>query len=382
MTYSFAERTMPGPLREPLLWGAIASLGVHALLWLLLPLLPSRPITTEAEIQRPVDLIELTPAERSRLPEFLSDELAMPSLPEFNSPPSLQSPEFSLSPIPNQPPVRLSPTLPPFFVPPPPAPSSSAFRVPRTRLPSATSLGRSNAQSDLRQRQRALEEQLAREEAANPSPTPTPTLTPGENLPNIAGSSATPTPSPTPGAADLQTTPATIGQSSPGATPTPASGVTEELLAEVKQRPERYAYDASGTSNDDALTRYTNWFASAVTWMGEDYDPANYGPESAPSAEVNAPIPRQACVADLSNAQPAVIGVAVDADGNVVDEPAPSVLQSTGYPFLNERALEQAQALTYEGNGRKQAYRVTVTFVAADVCEGVTQPAEPEEQEG
>src|SRR6476646_11174225 len=95
MSYGSFLKSLPQALRQPTGIATIASLGVHGLLWIVLPILPLASKTTESEAQRSVQLVELTPAEQSRLPSFATPQLSLPHLPKttnlFPSLPSLQS---------------------------------------------------------------------------------------------------------------------------------------------------------------------------------------------------------------------------------------------------------------------------------------------------
>ncbi len=374
-----------------MIWGAIASVGIHSLMWLVLPLLPSRAEATEDQIQRPVDLIELSPVEQSRLPDVLIQENQMQNqIPEgtadFGDFFGMQPPGLSMSPIPGQTPARLTPTLPPFFVPPPPpAASSTPFQLPPSRFPPLGSRSTAPITPPLRPTpvRPNLERQLEVEREALNSPpaeaTPTPQLTPGTTPPELE-----------PGAADLQTTPATPANPSPSPSDVAANEgeaangpevlerspeLTQTLLADVEANPELYAYSDSGTTTDETTESYLGWLAIASEWMGEDYDPADYGAD-APVRNITATVPQQACViGELDQVQPAIVGLAVDADGQLVDEPPPTLLRSTGYEFLNRRAMTQAMLLSFEGTGIRQAVRVEVNFVQADACDDVEEVA-------
>jgi hypothetical protein len=355
-------------------------------MWLVLPLLPSQAEPTEDQIQRPVDLIELSPVEQSRLPDVLIQENQtqnqMPDgTADFGDFFGMQPPGLSMSPIPGQPPARLTPTLPPFFVPPPPpAAPSTPFQLPPSRFPPLGSRSTAPITPTVRPN---LERQLEVEREALDSPsaeaTPTPTLTPGTTPPELE-----------PGAADLQTTPATQANPSPSPSDVAANEdeaangpealerspeLTQTLLADVEANPELYAYSASGTTTDETTESYLGWLATASEWMGEDYDPADYGAD-APVRNITATVPQQACViGELDQVQPAIVGLAVDAEGQLVDEPPPTLLRSTGYEFLNRRALTQAKLLSFEGTGIRQAVRVEVDFVQADACDDVEEVA-------
>lgn len=110
----------------------LGSLGIHGLLWAVLPGLPLNQ-AAKSPTQRTVGLVQLTPEEQSRLPQTLNP--ADTALPDFANQPS------ALPPLPPPPPLQTS-VLPPLQLPPgaapvytlPPAqnppPPTQTYRVP------------------------------------------------------------------------------------------------------------------------------------------------------------------------------------------------------------------------------------------------------------
>src|SRR6478672_4656810 len=139
MSYWSFIKSLPEVLRQPSGIATIASVGFHGLLWVILPVLPLSSKTTESEAQRPVQLVELTPAEQSRLPSFATPQLSLPPLPKttnlFPSLPSLQSsnslPSTSSSPY-NLPLFASPPTSFSFS---PSLPLPAPVGVPLTQIP-------------------------------------------------------------------------------------------------------------------------------------------------------------------------------------------------------------------------------------------------------
>lgn len=326
---------LPSPLlnrfREPMVLAALASIGLHGLLWVVLPLLPEPPQAQEADVQRPVELIELTPAEQSRLPDFSLPDLDLPPLTAPGSasgsatalPPltGSTSPDFSLTPLPNQPPVGLPPLFVPPLPPPPPFFSSRppAFDIsPRTTPPPSPRV----------------------------SPTSPPSPTPGGRSPSA---SPTPTTSPTPTASPAGSqTPAP-----PDADASPAPpALTAEERALITLNPE-----LANQSQSVGLATFSTWFnEQARPWLGDQTT------VEIPKREVNAGYPPLACQIPLgNNVVSVVVGVLVDADGKVVADPAPALLWPSGYPIFNQEAIAVAQRQTFEA-GNKRAFQVTVNF--------------------
>lgn len=389
MTYLPADNSFPEQLRrwsqEPFWWAAIASLGVHSLLWVALPFLPSSAETEQA-VQKPVELIQLTPQEQSRVPDFAAPQATIPAFPTRPNN-ALPGQGFSLSPLPNQGFSRFpSSTLPPFFVPPvPPLPPLSSFR-PRTttRLPQRSPLVIPPPPPSL--------------PPATPANPATPNLSPGFtnsgrslNVPRQNGSASLPslTAAPTPGTPPLfsrppsslespppSTTPSTspsptsngaTGTSSPGASNSPSSATTPgasnqplspaQQLTELRRRePRLFTFNPQGASSDQANLAYLGWL-DQIGRQEQD-------PEDLEKVELSSTYPAAACLLapELENkAVTSVAGVVVDADDKLVDDPV--LLRSGEYGIFGAEAIALARAHTFDNpTDTAQPYLVEVTF--------------------
>lgn len=107
MSYASLIKTLPGTFSTNL--AVLASLGIHGILWAVLPVLPFESKSVESDSQRSVGLLELTPEEQSRLPS--TSEVM---LPPFATQPSVLPP---LPPPPFQTSVLPLPALPPQLTP-------------------------------------------------------------------------------------------------------------------------------------------------------------------------------------------------------------------------------------------------------------------------
>jgi hypothetical protein len=109
-------------LRQPAWIASLASIGIHGLLWAVLPILPlsSKPAELE-EKRRTVQLVELTPEDLSKVPQFAQPQSLYPidPIPKSILP---SSPSTQPSPLPSIDPSLLYP-LP--ITPPPPVTSWS-----------------------------------------------------------------------------------------------------------------------------------------------------------------------------------------------------------------------------------------------------------------
>ncbi|WP_146087186.1 hypothetical protein [Chroococcidiopsis sp. TS-821] len=107
-------RTLPESFRSTNGMAAVASLGIHGLLLIVLPFLPYDSQLAANVQQRTVGIVELTPEEQSRLPGASSVPAALPSfatqpspLPPLPPPPSF--PVGALPPLPD--PITLPPSI-------------------------------------------------------------------------------------------------------------------------------------------------------------------------------------------------------------------------------------------------------------------------------
>ena len=121
MSYASLIKILPETLRSSTGKAALASLGIHGLLGVVLPVLPFDSKPVESQLQTTVGLIELTPAEQSRLPQVSTPQVTIPPVATQPSglpplPPASSLPPSVLPPLP---PVS---SLPPGVLPPLPPP--------------------------------------------------------------------------------------------------------------------------------------------------------------------------------------------------------------------------------------------------------------------
>ncbi|MCZ2200690.1 MAG: hypothetical protein O1I87_01935 [Cylindrospermopsis raciborskii PAMP2012] len=125
MSYVSVLKSIPEILGQPTGIAAIASLGVHGAIALIVPLMPidsnhnqtARPDTTKA-----VGLMELSPADQNRLPQSTSAQIAT-QLPQLALQSQIPLSGLSVAGQPPEPPVQ--PVLPPPLLPPIPTSSSN-----------------------------------------------------------------------------------------------------------------------------------------------------------------------------------------------------------------------------------------------------------------
>ncbi|WP_417040446.1 hypothetical protein [Cylindrospermopsis raciborskii] len=149
MSYVSVLKSIPEILGQPTGIAAIASLGIHGAIALIVPLMPidsNHNQTARTDTTKAVGLMELSPADQNRLPQSTSAQIAA-QLPQL----ALQSqiPLGGLSVVGQEPPVQ--PVLPPPLLPPIPTSSSnynlsvlpqrqSLPRIPATSVDKASNL--------------------------------------------------------------------------------------------------------------------------------------------------------------------------------------------------------------------------------------------------
>lgn len=353
---STLKQRMQDIWRNPSAVSAIASLGFHGLLFIGLPLLPYAAITArEPEIQKPVEMVELTPEEQQRLPDFST--LPPIELPQITNPPQPDDSDlFSFSTLPKPPTNSLSPSpdslftpppLPIFIPPAPPAPLPSfSIQIPTAPAPAAPS---SPAPAP---------------EATAPQRSPLPSVEP-EEIPDVAVETGPESPQP-----EQSDQTETEVAASPSPTARTQDQILQDLVAEQQALREPYTYNPSGTSVEEASVSFFDWFSQA---MGRVFE---QGKDRLPNPqEVTSEYPKLAC--PLKQSRNAVVGVAVDADNQIVSEP--KILQSSGYRLFNQEALKLAETYAFENSsGDKQVYLLRVNFeYSEDVCPPGLGPLDP-----
>lgn len=353
---------------DPLFWGTVISLGAHGLLWLVGPLLPGDNRRTEADVQRPVELVELSPIDQNRLPDALTQPPTLPDVAE----PSFADLDLPTRPD-SDPPISFAPIFPSIPPPPPPAnsfrPPSGFNFPPRRSNPSRTP------------------------PPSTPQPTESPDLTPepSNDIPNLG---------------DLGDGEPITGDSNTARGDTRGSGSTDsppedtppqfpsDLVARVEENPEQFAFSEDGTGAEAGNANWGTWLEEqAYPWLAEDGLSDAELEEKAdatltPVEVENVAYPPIACVAssqlsgkatteltaeDLVRGS-AVIGILVGPDGRVAEDGEPFLIQSSGYAFLDAEALEIAKAQEPPPSSWREIYSVQVNFVPnLATCEQLLQ---------
>ncbi|ELR99671.1 TonB family protein [Gloeocapsa sp. PCC 73106] len=125
----------------------------------------------------------------------------------------------------------------------------------------------------------------------------------------------------------------------------------DNLLASVQAKAQLLKYDVSDTKISDVQKNYQSWLAGQeqdnpqkIAWQG------NY--------------PRDGCIKKVQGTT--VYGVLVDPKGKIINL---QLIQSAGYPLLNQQAAQQIEAFNFTPTSAIQPYVVTVEFAYnANLC--------------
>jgi TonB family protein len=141
------------------------------------------------------------------------------------------------------------------------------------------------------------------------------------------------------------------------------------LIARRQELQQLFSYNETGITNTEALANYTQWFAKVTEFLGNDWDGKN-----ATEVSISAPYPPEACFRQLRGI--AIVGVVTNPEGQVLDDPAPILLRSSGYQFFNLRALEIVKSHEFEATRKKKAYQVSVEFTPnSQRCSNMSSPS-------
>ncbi|CAA9584154.1 hypothetical protein AVDCRST_MAG81-3499 [uncultured Synechococcales cyanobacterium] len=330
MSYSSIIEGLPEPLRHPSRLAIIASMAFHGVAFAVLPFLPTP--STAVNTQRMVNLIELSAAEQNRLPQVSASQLpqtgsasgGLPPLGLGTLPPGL--PNYSVDS-----PIAFDPSIPralpefnaPVVIPlptrpsqPPPDPDPSAAPLPGNQ---ALEVPQSNSNVPPFD-----PNQLPGVAPANPAIPPGPSPEPFFPLPDpgtTEGSIAS-VPIPSPSSQPPTPLPARPGSESQPPAPLPARpGSESQPPAPLPAGPgSEWLVEARRVSGDPALTIQTQ----AVTL----------------------PYPEKLCNSPLKGPVPVQVLALVNPTGKLVALSGSigglRLLESTGYPTLNNVALDPA----------------------------------------
>lgn len=318
------SNSLAAKLVQPANIAIFASVGIHAvLLGVVLPNLHNSK--QENSTRRTVPLIELSPLEQTRLPDF--------------SPPLPETPPF-----PNTP---LDSGINPSFLPPPSTPN----------YPNDSSI--TSFYPDL---------------PSVPLPPPPPQITfppvakidplppPQQTLP----STPTKTPVvPSTSASESKKSPNTQTNETKPKTPTKSSPTTiavvrqQRLVADIRLLGNSLQKNETDTTEQEARKNYNNWLKSIKA-------------EKAQNLKIAGTYPKDACIRKLEGTTE--YGVVVNPEGKVSNL---ELIRSAGYPVFNQQALQNITNRSFENKtGKPQPHRVEVNFqYDRKICPSLSLPA-------
>ncbi|WP_052470606.1 TonB family protein [cyanobacterium endosymbiont of Epithemia turgida] len=354
----------------------ITSAGIHALLLgLLLPNLTDlNPLQkSDHHNQRDVEIIELTSAEITRLPDQLplldihnfpkSFPTDIPVLDSFSLSPSAAPNTFNALPalpaLPAPPALPALPALPslnsarPSFPRPLPKPQRSLPTSSLPNLPSRLSLSpQPTSKLDNSQSSTSRFPPISKKPDFGLSKAP---VTIDQLINQDRG--------------DLDHTPTLQKPIFRNVTPPKIAFNAEQarkdrlinnLLRETIEGADNLRYNKNNTTNEDARRNDVQWMAkigSSVT-KKENWQ------------ALRGDYPKAACLRHLEGT--AIYGITVNPEGNVAKNPY--LIKSSGYGLLNQQAFNQIKSTNFSTDGQLQHYRVRISFsLDPKICPAVTQ---------
>ncbi|MGB3203429.1 MAG: energy transducer TonB [Crinalium sp.] len=358
MSYFPSSQNLPELLHNPSAIAALISIGIHGLLALSLPTLSAASKEEEQNIRRSVEVVALTPTEQARLPQTTS----LPPLTTNTQPLPLTPPITSLPTVPLLPPpgnyssniplIQLPPiyredTPPPVPRLPPrplitPIPPERRLQIRRQISPQFKiddqpfNALREFPQPDVKETEAPSSENTEPKTEVQPDNSSQPQVTDTTPEPQT-------TPEPTPIAQQPQPQP----------------------QATVEPSQQEITRNETGTTDEAALRNITAWAAKPRDGQDQDLGQsfvdllAKLQKGEAPRIPFSPAYPEQACPNKLAGT--AVMGVLVDAKGQLTEEPF--LIKSSGYPIFNQIAQETLKAKQFPNNiGKTQPYIVDVKF--------------------
>ena len=329
MIYSPILKSLPEPLRQPDRLALLASVGFHGLLFSGLALLPmaSKSINTG----RVVNLIELSPAERSRLPGLSTSQiLSLPNppsaskLPQIDLPPLSQIPDFSA---------------------PPPLKSFDFGSLPSSQLGPRQPIPSAPIYLPLPQGPTTVKPGNVRPVPLPAFPASPPEVNTNSQLPKLEPFKLPPPPEPV---AEVPTQPSSSASPEPAASPAPSESASE------------------GAS--EVMGKLGMWLISARKV---------YDPQLIPKREeADYKYPQQACKDQLEGyatlaALVSPTGKLVAPGANTELAPNPHFLSSTAQPILDNAAIAAVESYPFKVTGNYQALLFGFNFKYSEAaCTG------------
>lgn len=366
MTYRSFLTNLPLPLQrwmsDPSSWAVVGSIGVHGIILAILPFLSwPAPENTEPDIEDRVSVIELGPDGLARVPNF--DPVERPPFPDDFS--TRTNEDFTLDDFFDLPTTSIPEPAPrPQPLPSPSTPRQRTFTWPSIPLPSSPPVrSRPPIQTPITPSNRPPVEP----DPETPAPEPdqaTPTTPDSAIAQEPSETDAAEPETPHPDQADTESDAIAANPDADASNPAEPATPQERLLAEQQRLQQQFAYEAP--TETDITDAFSAWNAAATNANIQQGEP------------INLEISQSLLTCPLGKDVTVVLGVFVSADNEVLSEPGPQVLISSGYDFFDKESKEFAAAHDFENqSGEQQAYAATLQFTYdADACPNAPSPQE------
>ncbi len=140
----------------------------------------------------------------------------------------------------------------------------------------------------------------------------------------------------------------------------------EKLLGQLQKQFQRqqkiealkriYSYDSSGTTEKEGTAKLTNWWQEKITQFP--------GIKLRPPEE-NTRVVKSTAKVQLPNVTPASIALLVNPEGKLEGEPL--LMIGTSYPLLNQAIIEDAKKRSFEATGKYEIYTYRVEIDQSDL---------------
>lgn len=354
MAISFRSwiESLPPPVQrlmhQPVWWASVASVGVHGIIFILLPFMSlPKAESREPDLQRQVSIIELGPQELSRVPDFSTPDIDLPPIPDgsdfysFEGFDDSDDPDDLLKPDPV--PLPSAPLRFPF--PPPPA-----IQWPIVRRPTIPS--------------------------PQPQTPPTPPPTPSPDTPPPENTNET---NPSPDDSNASETDAPNEDTNPTASEGNSGNPDEQAPETAEQRNERLIAQQLA-EQEELQRRFTyneelrNAAGRAFEAWKDQAEQANISAGGVAETVIRLPYPGVAC--PIGQDVTVWIGAFVDEGNKVIETPAPVVISSSGFEYFDQKALEAIATHNFNNEtGVGQAYSIEVVFDHSEEACGPSNPA-------
>jgi outer membrane biosynthesis protein TonB len=307
-------------LRQPFSLAILASLGIHALLGVTLPMLPAaKPKEPDPEA---VKVVELSPAEQARIPELSNPQVNFPPISSKTKLPD----QSSKSSIAKTPPSIFDDSLYNFPAL-PPAPISIFPDIP---IPIRDSPQRTVNRT------------------ATPTPTPTPTVKPTSSSTANTTKPDTQPSAPAPTASVASTRPEKI----------PQAAIVALREQQEKIRREREQSSAGVTTQSEAAKLFQEWLNE--TAQAENIPVETLSGSLQKPSEIQIRCPAKVCPEKASRT--AALILAVNQNGKVIGNP---LLTSTGDKDLDQAAKDTIKEVESKlsSTGSPKVYQYRIQFI-------------------